>query len=688
MAGTTVERRPPLDVERLDRTTSARGADTARNARSLIASLALVLLVYLSTPFVAILSPLGIADALAAALATIAVAHVLLTLPRHVAAGSAALAVLGTVVFNLASRPYFEQQQTFLSIHTLYLVGELPGLLRAQSIATLATATALAATLYTALLWASDLSRHPRARVRAGRALVLVVAALGAQLAYARVADEARARIGDTAPLGHITRSTGLVPFVKPDIEVVAARERQAVLRSLRDHPHRPLPARYRRSSLAPLIGHSVAADVDVENPRYPLYRTRAASGASPDGAPLSGSNVLIVVLESVRSAEMGAYGADHTSTPFLDSLAARHTIAPRFYATSNFTVKSEHAIHCSTLDYLKGAPVATRDAPVRTRCLPARLRDAGYRTLWFHGNTKNFYDRDAYLPRIGFEEIWSRDELDPEGRLPALGWGLTDPVVFDAALDRLEALDEPFYAEILTLSNHLPFDYDWDIDFPADLAADATMHERYRRGMYYTDRAVARFHERFSRSGLAANTILVITGDHGIWSFPSEELGELQKNEMLFRVPLIVQAPGKGPSRIETAASHLDIAPTLVDLLGLDGPDDSLGRSLLPPTRDDGRILYQMTEHALSYRQGRRVCVPSVQCENDVGCRRTHDASTSEMLCYRLSPSQDPLDDPKATLLDRDSLRAARDRTLFDYTQMALELGTSPPAARTAPVR
>ena len=652
----------------------------ARSATtSILYGVGLFLSVYISTPFVTILSPLGALDALSCSLGVLALCYLALNLPRPAAGTVASLVLLSGVAFNIAGRFYFQQQQTYPSVHTLYLVGEIVSLLEALPPWQLLLAFAGGALAFTAAMLLLSLARPVRTRSRAITAILLAAFAVAAQTGYAKVADEARFHLADSSPLGHMARSTGYVPFARPDQEIAAKHERDTLVRRLRANERLPLPAKYAPSRLEPLLGRAIGERAPAGSSRYPMHRARGEHEAERT-MPAAGTNVLVLVLESVRTSEMGVRDDAPSATPFLDSLARKHSTAPMFYATSNFTVKSEHAIHCSALDHMIGEPVSKRETPVRTTCLPKMLSERGYRTLWFHGNDKEFYNRAAYLPKIGFEEIYSRDELDPGEELPTLGWGLPDPLVLDTALDHLEQIDEPFYAEVLTVSNHMPFEYEWGIDFPEHLQPASSMYERYRRGIYYTDQAVKRFHDRFSRSPLARNTLLVITGDHGIWTFPDEPLSQLQKNEMFFRVPLIMQSPDGRRWPIPDIASHLDIAPTLADLLGMDVPDTFMGRSLV---RDDperrNRIVYLMTEQALSYRLPDRACVPSAQCESNINCYREREARVPEAQCYALRRDQDLLDDPEAPRLAPSWKRTSADRALFEYSQIALEIGTAP---------
>ena len=84
---------------------------------------------------------------------------------------------------------------------------------------------------------------------------------------------------------------------------------------------------------------------------------------------------------------------------------------------------------------------------------------------------------------------------------LPEIGWGTSDEAVFSYALDILEKEDSPFFAEIMTLSNHHPFTWDWGITIPERLNPQASdVDALFRHGIYYTDYAVGHFWERFQK--------------------------------------------------------------------------------------------------------------------------------------------------------------------------------------------
>lgn len=653
---------------------------TRKSNYSWLAFVVLIMLFYISTPYITGLSPNGIMDAVSGALFAVALIYTALALPRLLGAPLAAAIVIAALVFNISNRYYYDLQQTFLSVHTLYLAEESLALLQALPSLALLGGCILSVLLFVALIYLARLAQPTSRAIKFTVGPIFLALSITLQVGYASITDERKLRPGDTSPIGHMARSTGYVPFVDINIEIAALNERTALVNRLSKYPSAKLPIKFSTQRMGKLLGHGETYPHRVSDVKFPFYKINPPVSKPANPSNTDTKNVLLLVLESVRASEMGVYGAIESATPFLDSLAKANVFAEKFYATTNFTVKSEHAIHCSSLDFMIGEPLSKRKLPVKSHCLPQRITEEGYRTMWFHGNTKTFYKRDAYLPKIGFNEIYSRDELDPDNSAPILGWGLPDPLLFDTVLDKLEASDEPFYAEVLSVSNHLPFNYDWNIDFPEHLQSTDTMFDRYRRGIYYTDQAVKGFYERFSESELANNTVLVITGDHGIWTFSDEAQSGLTKNEQFFRVPFIMVTPDKQQQSISDIASHLDIAPTLTQMLNLTGNDDYMGQSLLNPgLHINDRIIYQMTEQALSYRYQDMACIPSFQCQGGGNCYFQNTENTPIAMCYQLDADQDLLVNPIARKVERSQEELYEDRALFDYSQIALNIGTYP---------
>jgi glucan phosphoethanolaminetransferase (alkaline phosphatase superfamily) len=450
------------------------------------------------------------------------------------------------------------------------------------------------------------------------------------------------------SPIGQVLRDLELIPLVESRPYKIRDQGNRSLASLLAADSEAQLPA-----VMLAAIQNYYPESVDG---RFPLYR---APNDKETIVTSQFSNVILVVLESVRSSEMGKYGKPHQSaTPFLDWLSEHSINFEKNYSTAPLTVKSETAINCSLLDSFSALPLSKSSENLgKMTCLPSIFVDLGGTANWMHGYSSEFYSRKQYHREVlGFSELTeienfygsgfdygrAKADLTELNQQDFLGWGVSDARVFDEALKQLPTYQRPFFLEILTLSNHLPFEFDWNIEFPDHLQTTETYLDRYRRGIYYTDQALAKFFAEFSVSEAAENTLLVVTGDHGIWVFDEDEnINAVRKYEQFYRVPLMIYGKSLPPLVIDRASSHLDIAPTLLGLLGLSPAKAMLGNDLASThetaykrapivTVMDGKFGYHLDEVS---------CVPVGVCfRNSLQCEDASKQllSASTLSCYK----------------------------------------------------
>ena len=282
--------------------------------------------------------------------------------------------------------------------------------------------------------------------------------------------------------------------------------------------------------------------------------------------------NVIVVMLESVRASTIGVYNGGQSHTPNLDAFAKRHIYARNFYANTNFTVKAETAIWCGVMDHNAKPPLSKYSDQLSLNCLPKLLSSKGYSTRFYHGYQSDFYSRDRFLPKVGFDfHYFHADEVPNESR--RIGWGIADEAMYSLMLDDLSTLNGPFFAHITTLSSHYPFKWEWPQAAPVANKDGETLFDNYQRAVQYEDYAFGQFWDKFKRSPLAKNTIVVVTADHGVWTFAGDMdmSNQVLLDEQFFRMPLMIYHPRVAdPVEIEQLSSQLDIAPTLAAMLGL----------------------------------------------------------------------------------------------------------------------
>lgn len=350
--------------------------------------------------------------------------------------------------------------------------------------------------------------------------------------------------------------------------------------------------------------------------PDYPLWQRPAPGTESPVPAP-SRPNVVVILMESMRGFEGRGSFRDLPVTPRLDALESRALVVDPFYANGMTTVDGELSLLCSVLPVVNEAPVYIRKPDLDVRCLPEILREHGYGTHWISAYSADYANKRAFLRRHGVTWVHDRDSLDPErAQHPQVGWGMGDVDMFDQALDLIDGFREPFFVEIMTLSNHHPFDHDYDLAFPEgfDSVPGDTHYHNYLRGMYYTDHAVGGFLDAAAQRPWFDHTLFVILGDHAVRTYPeqpgTETLGPVMKTEIYFRDRLLLYAPGLlEPGRLEVIGSQIDVAPTLLDLLDIRTENSFLGVSLLAHLPPERRFALMNIGHVFNIRNGQDYC-------------------------------------------------------------------------------
>lgn len=318
----------------------------------------------------------------------------------------------------------------------------------------------------------------------------------------------------------------------------------------------------------------------------------RAATDFAVMNTPLDGAavlpaaadyNVIVIMLESVRASTIGVYNGKPSFTPTLDAFAKRHIHARDFYANTNFTVKAETAIWCGVMDHNAKPPLSKYSDQLSLNCLPKLLNEKGYSTRFYHGYQSDFYSRDRFLPKVGFRhQYFHADAVPDETR--RIGWGIADEAMYSLMLDDLSTVTTPFFAHITTLSSHYPFKWEWPQVAPGPGNDGETLFSNYQRAVQYEDYAFGQFWDKFKRSPLAENTIVLVTADHGVWTFDSDidMSRQVLLDEQFFRMPLMIYHPRVAdPVEIKQLSSQLDIAPTLAAMLGLSG-ESFVGKNML----------------------------------------------------------------------------------------------------------
>jgi lipoteichoic acid synthase len=299
------------------------------------------------------------------------------------------------------------------------------------------------------------------------------------------------------------------------------------------------------------------------------------------------GRNLIFIQVESLENAVVNAKIGGAEITPNLNALAKDGLYFSDYYAQVGMGNTADAEF--STLNSLYPLPDSVAfvsDAQNKYSALPKFLDANGYRTFVFHGDAPTFWNRANIYPNLGYQTLFMEDAYTSARKIGITGLG--DEDFFKQTVPKIEALPQPFMATLITLSSHTPFILPNDLRTLAIPSASGLndTQTQYLQSLHYADAALGEFIDRLKQSDIYGDSVIVIFGDHGSHTGISNALGtetdgigDLNGN----RVPLIILAPGTGLAGEKTTpGSHIDVYPTVADLLGLAPPRSVLGQDLL----------------------------------------------------------------------------------------------------------
>ncbi len=319
--------------------------------------------------------------------------------------------------------------------------------------------------------------------------------------------------------------------------------------------------------------------------------RQAARHPPSPLAGVATGRNLIVVQVESLQAFAVGLTIEGRDVTPRLSQFARESLHFTRFFdqtyggATSDAIFSSLQSLHP-----LPVGAVATRYPAIPYRGLPAVLGAAGYDTLAATGTRGEFWNLRLLLPALGFGRSLFPEHLEPG---ETFGQGLSDADVFRQMPRRLDGLREPFFGFIASVSSHHPFRDGPRNPPPFELGAlRGTELGGYLALVHYFDRAFGTLLDGLRESGRLDRSIIVVYGDHEAFLEQTPALHRhagiasddgFARWRLRHRLPLMVRLPnGAHAGEHTVTAGHLDIAPTLLSLLGVtDRGSVMLGRDL-----------------------------------------------------------------------------------------------------------
>ena len=296
----------------------------------------------------------------------------------------------------------------------------------------------------------------------------------------------------------------------------------------------------------------------------------------------LHNRNVVLFILESFSNEHSkflnpGLYENEKGCTPFLDSLMQEGYTFTNAYANGLKSIESLPAIMASIPSF-KTSFATMPEHFGKFEAMPEMLSKRGYQTAFFSGaehNSKGFEDLSH---QFGVQDCYCRNEFEAaypvnENTIEPF-WGVYDMPFFQFMADKIEEMQEPFFASVFNLTSHHPYRVPPDHETVVPRG-----HNPEQRVVAYTDLSIRKFFERVKKEPWFNNTIFVFVADHVSPICYDPKSYTMQGHTSI--IEFIYTPDGALRGLDSTTVQQLDIMPTLLGLVGNKEPYFAFGRDV-----------------------------------------------------------------------------------------------------------
>lgn len=317
------------------------------------------------------------------------------------------------------------------------------------------------------------------------------------------------------------------------------------------------------------------------------FYASRGESGANDMTGIFAGKNVVLVLMET-----MDDFVLNEEDTPTICRLMREGIHFTDFYTPIYSSIHTFNAEFCANTGYY--LPTSGRSSLSYadndfSQSLPSQFGALGYSANVFHYNTPIFYNRGVMLPAIGYDAyVCYEDYVD----------SADDPALYDDCFmlknDTLREMmfggDAPFFNYIITRNAHTPFTYDddfaaWGLEiYPEYIGkyGNETLDVIECKARLVDD-MFSMLLSTLEEYGHLEDTVIIAFTDHYAYPISDQEmvmeLSGVDNTYLEMRTPAFIWAYGMEPVTVDKTLNTADLAPTVLNLFGIENDYDYLGR-------------------------------------------------------------------------------------------------------------
>lgn len=338
-----------------------------------------------------------------------------------------------------------------------------------------------------------------------------------------------------------------------------------------------------------------------IHNPDAPFEGgTESLRRRIPGDSAKPKPNVVLLLEESLGSEFWGSLGRkEPTLTPRLDELSTEGIFFTNLYADGNRTVRGFEGI-LSSFPPLPGDSIVKRDRSQNVETIARVLKRDGYDTVFLYGGRGLFDGMRSFAVNNGYDRFVEQKDF-PKPTFATI-WGVCNEDLYNKTIEECRTLAKsgnPFFATVLSVSNHKPFTY------PEGRIAEDPKARQRAHAVKYTDWALGQFFDQVKKEPFWSNTIFVVIADHGARVYGSQTIPIHS-----YEIPMIILGPAavSKPVREGILGCQLDVAPTILGMIGR--PYDSMffGHDLLAAKPQPSRVVLNHNRDIGIMEEGRMV--------------------------------------------------------------------------------
>ncbi|MBZ9612761.1 LTA synthase family protein [Rheinheimera maricola] len=298
--------------------------------------------------------------------------------------------------------------------------------------------------------------------------------------------------------------------------------------------------------------------------------------------------NLVIILQESLGATFVESLGGVPV-TPQLEQLKHDGWWFEQMYATGTRSVRGIEAVVSGFMPTPAQSTVKLSLSQHNFYTLGSTLTPLGYNTSFIYGGEAHFDNMRSFFTGNGINQIIDQQHMTKPVFVGS--WGASDEDLFTAAaqhFDDMHQQQKPFFSLVFTSSNHTPFEFP-DGRISLHEQPKATMNNAVK----YADYALGKFIAHARQQPYWQDTLFLVVADHDNRVY-GNNLVPVEK----FHIPALILGADLTPKQIKPVASQIDLAPTLLSLMGISSRTPLIGRDFSVDDTSPGRALMQFDQY------------------------------------------------------------------------------------------